>query len=241
MSTVQMSTVLTAPFFEIGPKSFLRRPQLELLARSAGDAAARSDMTVVMTVPTALIAPLAELGSGVLLFAQVMDATPLGSAMGAVTAESLVDAGADGVMLNHDSSPLDFDTLKRSVAKARALGLETIVCAASEDEAVRFAALGPTAVLFEPPALIGTTGDVPRPWIAQANTAVHGRHPDVLMMHAGGVSSPGIARSIMAAGADGTGSTSGILAADRPTVAARDFIAAARAGWDAVHRTRADH
>jgi triosephosphate isomerase len=39
----------------------------------------------------------------------------------------------------------------------------------------------------------------------------------------------------MAAGADGTGSTSGVLTADDPIAAARSFIAAARAGWDDAH------
>jgi triosephosphate isomerase len=47
----------------------------------------------------------------------------------------------------------------------------------------------------------------------------------------------------MALGADGTGSTSGILGADDPLAAARAFIAAARSGWDAAHSTkpRLDH
>lgn len=230
-----MTPVLFPPFFEIGPKNFLRRPQLELLARAAGDAAAEAGVAVVITVPTALIGPLADLHCGVLIFAQTMDANSSGSAMGVVSAESLVDAGADGVMLNHDGNPLGFGRLARSVEQARSLGLETIVCAASEEDAVRFAALEPTAVLFEPPELIGTAGDAARPWIKPADAAVRSRHPGVLMMHAGGVATPEIARSIMAAGADGTGSTSGILGSDRPIAAVREFIVAARRGWDGAH------
>lgn len=228
------------PFFEIGPKNLLRRAQLELLARAAGDAAADFDVTVILTVPTALVAPIADLGCGVLVFSQTMDIEPLGPSMGAVTPESLVDAGADGVMLNHESNPLDPAALEHAVGRAHELGLETIVCAGSESDAIDAARLSPTAVLFEPPALIGTVGDQPRPWIGEANRAIHAANPAVLTMHAGGVSDPGVARSIMASGADGTGSTSGILTADRPITAARDFIAAARAGWDLDHSTTAD-
>ncbi|MFW0795686.1 triose-phosphate isomerase [Gordonia sp. CPCC 205515] len=235
-----MSAKMTGPFFEIGPKGFLRRTQLELLARAAGNAASDFDVTVILTVPTALIAPIAELNCGVLVFAQTMDPEPLGASMGAVTPESLVDAGADGVMLNHESNPLAPAALEHAVARANDLGLETIVCAGSEEEAVRAARLGPTAVLFEPPALIGTVGDQPRPWIDDANRAIRAANEAVLTMHAGGVSDPGIARSIMASGADGTGSTSGILTADRPITAARDFIAAARAGWDCRHHISTD-
>ena len=230
-----MTSPLTAPFFEIGPKNFLRRVQLEALAREAGLAGAEVGVTVVMTVPTALVAPIADLRTGVRVFAQAMDADPPGASMGRLTAESLVDAGADGVMLNHDSNPLDEDTLARTVARAHETGLRTIVCAATEADAVRATTLGPDAILFEPPQLIGTVGDAPRNWIPQANQAIRQMRRDVLTMHAGGVSSPQIARSIMAAGADGTGSTSGILTAADPHAAARLFVAAARAGWDDAH------
>ncbi|MCU1530279.1 MAG: tpiA 1, partial [Frondihabitans sp.] len=227
---------LTGPFFEIGPKNFLRRVQLEALVRAAGLAAVDFGVTVVVTVPTALVAPIADLRAGVLVFAQGVAADLPGPSVGVVTVESLVDAGADGVMLNHDSNPLDDETLTRTVARSHGGGLATIVCASSAADSLRFAALGPSAVLFEPPALIGTASDGPRDWIQSANREVRQQYPDVLMMHAGGVGTPAIARSIMAAGADGTGSTSGVLTAPDPRAAARLFIAAARAGWD-DHRT----
>ena len=101
---------------------------------------------------------------------------------------------------------------------------------------MQVARLGPTAILLEPPALIGTAGPVSRDWIAPANEAVRRVAPAVLMMHAGGVSSPSIAEAIMAAGADGTGSTSGVIGAADPLSAARTFIAATRAGWDRRHQ-----
>jgi triosephosphate isomerase len=188
-----------------------------------------------MTVPTTLIAPIADLRTGVLVFAQAMDPELPGDSMGRVRAESRVDAGADGVMLNHDSNPLDQDTIARSVSRAQQMGLRTIVCAGSHGEAVQAARLTPDAILFEPPELIGTAGNAPRPWIPEANQAIRQVCRNVLTMHAGGVGTPDIARSIMATGADGTGSTSGILTAADPRAAARAFIAAARAGWDDAH------
>jgi triosephosphate isomerase (TIM) len=136
-------------------------------------------------------------------------------------------------MLNHVSSPLDPPTL--AVERARSTGLQTIVCTNTDAEAVQVARLGPTAILLEPTALIGTAGCVSREWIVPANEAVRRVAPAVLMMHAGGVSSPSIAEAIMAAGADGTGSTSGVIGADEPLDAARSFIAATRVGWDSLH------
>jgi triosephosphate isomerase len=228
-------TMITAPFFEIGPKNLLRRAQLEAIARSAGEAASEFDVTVILTVPTAFIAPVHDLGSHLLVFAQGMDPASLGDSMGVVTAEALVDAGASGVMLNHDSNPLEFDQLTATVARAHEVGLATIICAATESDARRFATMGPAAVLFEPPDLIGTSGGAARPWIAGSTAAIHRAQSGVLAMHAGGVATAEIADTIMTTGADGTGSTSGVLFAEDPLGASRDFIAATRAGWDRAH------
>jgi triosephosphate isomerase len=159
-----------------------------------------------------------------------------GDTMGRVIAETLADAGAAGVMLNHASNPLDPPALAAAVERACSAGLATIVCANTDAEAVQAARLGPTAILLEPPALIGTAGCTARDWIAPANEAVRRVAPAVLMMHAGGVSTPSIAAAIMAAGADGTGSTSGVIGAANPLGAARSFIAATRAGWDRRHQ-----
>jgi triosephosphate isomerase len=227
---------LSGPFFEIGPKNLLRRAELEGLARAAGAAGYDCGVSVILTVPTALIAPIRDLRSGVLPFAQAMAPDLPGDSMGRVIAETLVDAGAAGVMLNHVSNPLDAPALAAAVERAHSAGLQTIVCANTEAEAVHVARLGPTAILLEPSALIGSAGRISRDWIAPANEAVRRAVPAVLMMHAGGVSSPSIAEAIMAIGADGTGSTSGVLGAGDPLRAARSFIAATRAGWDSLHQ-----
>ena len=227
---------LSGPFFEIGPKNLLRRAELESLARAAGAAGLDYGVSVILTVPTALIAPIHDLHSGVLPFAQAMAPDPPGNSMGRVIAETLVDAGAAGVMLNHVSNSLDAPALAAAVERAHSAGLQTIVCTNTKAEAVQAARLGPTAILLEPTALIGTAGLISRDWITPANEAVRRVAPVVLMMHAGGVSSPSIAEAIMATGADGTGSTSGVIGADDPLSAARSFIAATRVGWDSLHQ-----
>ncbi len=232
-----MSALLTAPFFEIGPKNLLRRPELEELARAAGEASREFGVAVVITVPNVMVAPIAELDTGVLVFGQSMGPDRLGASFGRVTAEGLLDAGAVGVMLNHDADPLDAATLAATVDRAHETGLETIVCAGTESAALAFTALAPSAVLIEPPDLIGTIGGAERDWVRPLTEEMHRVDAHVLAMHAGGVSSPIVARGIMAAGADGTGSTSGVLTAQDPLVAAAHFIAAARAGWDDARST----
>lgn len=228
--------ILTAPFFEIGPKSLLRRPELEALTRAAGAAGVDYGVSVILTVPTALIAPIRDLDEPVLVFSQTMDPDPMGAAMGRVFAESLVDAGACGVMLNHESRMMVPEALDLAVERASSNGLLTILCAGSQREALDLAVLQPTIILLEPHALIGVAGPSEREWIAPANEALRRIDPSVLMMHAGGVSSPTVAEAIMASGADGTGSTSGVLNSDDPPAAARAFIRSVRTGWDRARK-----
>lgn len=230
---------LTAPFFEVGPKNLLRLPDILDVSIAAQDAGARHEVSVILTVPTALISPAKAAAPNAFVFAQGMDRDGLGPSVGRVIPESLVDAGADGVMLNHVSNPLAGDELRRSVQRAQENGLMTMVCAGDEAEVLDLLPLRPTIVLFEPPELIGHSGGTGRPWIAEVNAKARALAPQVLLMHAGGVGTPQDAYQIMLNGADGTGSTSGVLRDDSPARAVARFIAAARRGFD-DHKKRGD-
>lgn len=221
------------PFFEIGPKNLLRLPEIISVAEAAASAGERHGVSVILTVPTALIAPVRSAVPGVFVFAQGFDDEEIGDSVARVLPEALADAGAHGVMLNHDASPLTPDALARAVRRAQANSLMTMVCAGDDQSVVGLIDLEPTIVLYEPPSLIGSTESTDRPWIAEINRKVAERAPDIMMMHAGGVASPQDAFTIMRAGAHGTGSTSGVLRAESPRAAAEDFIFATRQGCDA--------
>lgn len=223
---------VTAPFFELGPKNLLRLADILDVAEAAEAAGRRHGVSVILTVPAALIAQVQAAVPGVHVFAQAMDDNEIGPSVGTVIAEALVDAGARGVMLNHDSHPLDRDALERAIVRARTNGLQTMVCAGSDDEVTALAGMSPTIVLYEPPDLIGRATRADRPWIGAIDERMRALAPDVLMMHAGGVSSPADVYDIMRAGAAGTGSTSGVLRAASPRDAVAEFIEAARRGFD---------
>lgn len=236
--TGSVHRVLTAPFFEVGPKNLLRLPDIVGLSVAAQDAGDRYGVSVILTVPTALIAQAKTSAPAAFVFAQGMDLDSLGPSVGRVIPESLVDAGADGVMLNHVSNPLDAESLHRSIQRAQENGLMTMVCADDEAEVLQLLPLNPTIILFEPPELIGHAGGSGRPWIASVNAKARALAPGVLMMHAGGVGTPADAYRIMLSGADGTGSTSGVLRDESPSQAVEGFISAARRGFD-DHQKRA--
>ena len=223
---------VSAPFFELGPKNLLRLPEVIEVGEAAQRAGAQHGVAVVLTVPTALIAQTQAALPGIFVFAQTMDIDEPGASVGRDIAESLVDAGARGVMLGHDSNPLEPAALALAVERAAANGLMTMVCAGSDEQALAIAELAPTIILSEPPQLIGGAGGTERPWIRGIDALVRDAAPGVLMMHAGGVGSPEDARRIMRLGAAGTGSTSGVLRADSPALAVGEFIAAVRFGFD---------
>nr|WP_281370297.1 triose-phosphate isomerase [Microbacterium pseudoresistens] len=216
----------------------MRLPEIVSVAEAAAVAGERHGVSVILTVPTALISAVRNAIPGVFVFAQGVDDDELGDSVARVLPEALADAGAHGVMLNHDASPLPPPLLARAIRRVREQHLLTMVCAGDEDEVMGLLDLDPEIVLFEPATLIGSTKSADRPWIPAVDARVAEHAPDVMMMHAGGVARPDDAYDIMRAGADGTGSTSGVLRAASRATAAAEFIEATRCGFDA-HRAAA--
>ena len=70
--------------------------------------------------------------------------------------ESVYAAGARATFLNHAEKPLLANELVKSISRAKELGILTIVCADSLQEAKAIAKLEPDCILCEPTELIGT-------------------------------------------------------------------------------------
>jgi len=226
-----MMAKLTAPFFEIGPKNYLNLSDIKELTLAAAESGSKYQVSIILTIPTPYIYPVAYLGSAVQVFAQGMDLEEPRDSMFKSTAKSLKDAGAAGVMLNHAMNPLDFESLNRAVDRSHQAGLATIVCSDSVEDAIKFASLKPDVILLEPNSLIGSSATQSRPWIRSSTEKIRSVYPNVLVMHAGGVSNPNVAEQIMAEGADGTGSTSGVVLSKNPNKEVAKFIEAVHKGW----------
>lgn len=92
------------------------------------------------------------------VFAQHIDFIDYGSHTGHILASQVKDAGAYGTLLNHAEFQLENETLRRSIEKAREVGLFTIVCANTPEKAVEIVKYNPDLIAVEPPELIG--GDI---------------------------------------------------------------------------------
>ena len=205
---------IKAPFFEIGPKSYLYGDDILELALAADAASQKYDIDV---------------------FAPHMDPIYPGRGLADTLPESLVAAGAEGVMLNHVEKPLSFEVLAETIKRADEVGLTTIVCADSMADASSIAGLHPDIIVAEPSELIGTGVSVGPEYVAAATNSVKKVDEHILVLTAAGIAGGEDVYNTIMAGADATGSSSGVAkAADRPKMV-DEMISAARRAWDERH------
>ena len=223
---------IKAPFFEIGPKSYLFGDDILELAIAADKASEKYDVDIIFTCPVVDIRRVKENTSRIHVFAPHMDPIPVGRGLADILPESLVAAGAEGVMLNHVEKPLTFDVLTATVKRAEEVGLSTIVCADSMAEAAKIATLNPDIIVAEPSELIGTGVSVGGEYVEAATKCVKQVNPHILVLTAAGIANGQDVYNTIIAGADATGSSSGVAkAADRAAMV-DEMIGACRRAFD---------
>jgi len=226
---------IKAPFFEIGPKSYLYGQDVIDLAIAADAASEKYAVDIIFTTPVVEIARVKAATKRLHVFAPHMDPIYPGRGLADILPESLVAAGAEGVMLNHVEKPVTFEVLDETIKRAEEVGLTTIVCADSMADASKIATLNPDIIVAEPSELIGTGVSVGPEYVKAATDAVKNVNRDILVLTAAGIANGEDVYNTIIAGADATGSSSGVAkAADRAAMV-DEMIAAVRKAWDERH------
>jgi triosephosphate isomerase len=228
---------ITPPFFEIGPKAYLYGGAVLELAKHADAMSKKYDVQIVFTPQYVDISLVAREMKRVLVFAQHMDSLPVGRGIGSVLPEAVKAAGAAGVLLNHIERRLSMDELRRTMQRADEVGLATMVCADNLEDAVVIARMNPNIIIAESPDLIGVgkREDNDQQAIAKINRAVWLVNPEIRVLHGAGISSGRDVYDVIAAGAQGAGSTSGIIMAKNPFAMLEEMIRSAREAWNATY------
>ncbi|UDM80633.1 triose-phosphate isomerase [Vagococcus fluvialis] len=229
-----MSRMIQKPFFVFNPKSYLFGEELLALAKVADELAATKDIRMFITVPYGDIDRISRNTKHVIVTAQHISGIKPGRGMGQVLADSLYEAGARATFLNHAENPLTLSELINSMERAKELGMTTIVCTDSVKEAQTIASLTPDIILCEPTELIGTGKTSDDSYITTTNEAVKSINEDILVMQAAGISTAEDVYRTMSLGADGTGCTSGIVAAENPEQMLRDMVDAVLEGVEGI-------
>ena len=90
------------------------------------------------------------------VFAQHVDPVEQGRNTGFITPESVKDAGAVGVMLNHSEHPMKAWNVEEAIKLCKKIGLKTLVFVSNISEARDLKSYEPDYIAYEVPELIGT-------------------------------------------------------------------------------------
>ena len=206
------------PFLVVNPKSYLYGEKSLALAKAADEAAEKYGLTVFFTCPFADIRLIAGNTKEVVVTAQHMESLRPGRGMGHVLPESLKEAGAGAVFLNHAENSMTVAELCKTIKRAKELEMLTIVCADSVAEGLDIAQFHPDILLCEPTDLIGTGQTADDSYVLDACDQIRKIDPKIAVMIASGVTTAEDCYRVVKLGADGTGATSGILKAPDPAV-----------------------
>jgi len=228
---------ITPPFFEIGPKAYLYGREVLKLARHADKISKKYDVQMIITPQYVDIPILARELENVLVFAQHMDSLEVGRGVGSVLPEALKAAGAVGVMLNHAEKRLLNDALERTIKRADQIGLATMVCADTLEDAAVIAQMEPNIIIAESPDLIGVGRRDAKDRLAihSINEMVWKINPDIRVLHGAGIHCGRDVYDVIANGAQGTGSTSGIILSNDPFGMVEEMARSVREAWDVTH------
>ena len=161
-----------------------------------------------------------------MLFSQFFYPFPSRASSPPVVADALVEAGADGVILNHDGAkPMTFNQLLFAMDYAKKVGLYTFVCADTIEEIRLIAQTGPTGIICEQSRLIGTGVTAPKEYLLSTTAAVKEIDENIIVMQGAGIkNSEDVYRNIKY-GSESGGGASGIFLSDDPIANIDEFLA----------------
>ena len=229
---------LAPPIFEIGLKAGLYGPAAVELARAADRVSIAYDVPIILSPQFVDIAAVARAASKLCVFAQHCDSLAIGRGAGSVLPEAVRAAGAVGVMLNHAEHRLTLNEIARTIRRADDVGLVTMVCADSPQEGVAVAQLHPNIILTEPPDLIGTgqsVADEKIGFIKDSVDMIKRIDPRIIVFSGAGIRNGADVGAIIRQGAEGTGSSSGILNAADPDAMIEEMVKALKQAWSETH------
>jgi triosephosphate isomerase len=167
------------------------------------------------------------------VFAQHIDSMKPGSGTGHVLAESVLEAGASGVLVNHSERRLEAGIIEDTITRARDLGLTTVVCANTSAIAAAVASLGPDMIAVEPPELIGSGIAVSKAKpeiITDTVSRIKRINNNVVILCGAGITSGEDVKEALRLGTQGVLVASGIVKAKNQTAAIEDLAGACRLG-----------
>ena len=125
------------------------------LAKHAERASKETGANIIVVPQFADLAKIAE-AVEIPVFAQHIDPIKPGNSTGHILAESIMEAGAVGTLINHSEMQLKLADVDAIVRLTREKKLISCVCTSNPSISAAVAYLNPDIISIEPPELIGT-------------------------------------------------------------------------------------
>ena len=225
--------IITPPFFELGPKAYAFGDDFLKLAKHADQLSSKYHVDIILTPQYVDIPTVVNETENVYVFAQHMDHLEIGRGNGSVLPEALKAAGAEGTLLNHVEKRMSMKDLEKTIKRGNEVGLMTLVCTDNVNDAKIVAKMNPTIIVVESPEMIGTgkRNTVEKDDIGEINRILSEISPEILVLHGAGISNGQDVYNVIAAGAEGTGSSSGVMLADDQFEMLEEMISAMHRAW----------
>ena len=194
---------LRKPFFVVNPKSYLYGEEIYKLAKKTDELCEKYDFDCLFT------AQLIDLPK---IIADCPHLVPCAQFM---------------------ESPMTVHELAATIARANEVGILTVVCADSVEEGKAIAELHPDVMVCELTSLIGTGQVAGEDYMRGSTEAVKAVSPETQVLQAAGIHNGANVYDAIKYGADGTGGTSGIVAAEDPFATLDEM-------FEALDRARTD-
>ncbi|AKU08101.1 MULTISPECIES: triose-phosphate isomerase [Haloferax] len=160
--------------------------------------------------------------------APAMDAVEPGRGMGKILPETVADAGADGVVINHAENRDTLSDLVWKIERCRDLDLDSVVCVDSIEMGRAVAEFDPDSMIYEMPedissdrAITQTHPDRVRAFMSM----VEAENPRTRVLVGGGISTAEDVRLAFEQGGHATGAASAVSLASDPESLLRDIAA----------------
>jgi len=163
------------------------------------------------------------------VFAQHIDPMKPGSYTGHILPESVKEARAVGTLINHSERRLKLADIDEAVARAREVGLVSVVCTNNTAVSASAASLEPNMIAVEPPELIGTGIPVSKakPEVVTSTVeSVRKINPKVVILCGAGITNGEDVAAALRLGTEGVLVASGIVKAKNPYKAMLEFAEA---------------
>jgi triosephosphate isomerase (TIM) len=227
------------PIFEMGLKGYIYGKKAVEFARVADYISMKYDISIIFDPQFVDIPKIVEETKNLYIFSQHMDSVEVGRGIGKILPEALKEVGVVGTILNHAEYKLKINEIYKTIKRADDVGIATLVCADSPDEAAAVAQFNPNIILAEPPELIGTgkqVGKLLSDFISETIIKVKKINPKILIGSGAGIKDTEGIRRITKMGIDLTGSTSAVLKSDDPEKTLDNMVAVLKETWTSINK-----